>query len=131
MWHPTCGELLDRMAKTLNLANSEIGALVGLSDRSLDLWWDWTLEVVPPGHKAHRLFRLGAVVVELLSYGLGGEEILSALLSGGVSVDTGDEENGTTSLVSYLAAFPEDEAWVAKVKEARDDCMAWRCQKAP
>ncbi len=111
-------QMVHFLTEELSINNSYLAGMLGVSEKSLNDWKSLPMGDLTP--KAKRLMRLFQVISYLKTNfkEVSHKEYKNVLLNGRIVLDPNDEEDGTTSLMSFVISEPEAKAWPAIVEAA-------------
>ncbi|MES2614187.1 MAG: hypothetical protein V4591_02100 [Bdellovibrionota bacterium] len=118
-------QIIQAATYKLNINNSHLAGILGVSERTLFDWIQKPVEEIPP--KGKRLIRLMEVIEYIGKYypnQSSANRMMSILQDGRVPMGGADEETNSMALISYVAAFPEERGWVANVAAAIKDYIS-------
>lgn len=113
-------QMIEYSMEKLNLSSTQLAALLGVSERSLNEWK--TLQMGDLTPKAKRLLRLFEVLSYLETHFDSSKNLnyMKVLFDGLIILDPNDDEFGHTTLLTFITSDPENKAWVANVNMAME-----------
>jgi len=107
------------LVRILEIHEPLLAGMLGITTKSLNKWKNMKSSELPLKVKRLELtYEIVSYITQSYPGKFRGPEIKNVLENGRVIIDPNDEDDGATSLISFICAHPEEIAWVAVVKEA-------------